>query len=68
MVFRVCLSTDFRSIWEAAGLTKNSKADVFNGISISIDPDILYVTGKQWDHMFKIKLLLPDDAPRQQLM
>jgi len=31
--------------------------DVFNGISVSDHPDILYVTGKKWDRMFKVKLL-----------
>jgi glutaminyl-peptide cyclotransferase len=36
---------------------RNTDADVFNGISVSEDPEILYVTGKRWDRMFKIKLL-----------
>jgi glutamine cyclotransferase len=33
-------------------------ADVLNGISISEDPDVLYITGKNWDRMFKIRLLV----------
>ena len=50
-------ATDFSHIWESANVTKNRHAEVFNGISISDDPDILYVTGKWWSNMFKIKLL-----------
>ena len=48
---------DFSTIWNAAGAEKNTKAEVFNGISVSNDPDVLYVTGKWWSKMFKIKLL-----------
>lgn len=48
---------DFSTIWEQAGLTRNEHAEVFNGIAVSEDPDILYVTGKWWSNMFKIKLL-----------
>jgi len=32
-------------------------ADVLNGISVTDDPDLIYVTGKNWDRMFKVKLL-----------
>lgn len=32
-------------------------ADVLNGISVSADPDVLYVTGKLWNRIFKLKLL-----------
>jgi glutamine cyclotransferase len=28
-----------------------------NGISISEDPDVLYITGKNWDRIYKIRLL-----------
>jgi glutamine cyclotransferase len=31
--------------------------NVFNGVSVSADPDLLYVTGKLWDRMFLIELL-----------
>ena len=56
--FLSCLSfIDFKDIWKTAGLTKNKHAEVFNGISISEHPDILYVTGKLSSNMFKIKLL-----------
>jgi glutaminyl-peptide cyclotransferase len=48
---------DFSSIWDTAGATRNSNAEVFNGIAVSNDPDVLYVTGKWWSNMFKIKLL-----------
>ena len=29
---------------------------VFNGISISKDDGVIYVTGKKWDRMFKVIL------------
>lgn len=48
---------DFSGIWDVAGEKANSKAEVFNGISVSDDPDVLYVTGKWWSKMFKVKLL-----------
>jgi glutaminyl-peptide cyclotransferase len=48
---------DFSTIWDQAGATRNDMAEVFNGISVSRDPDILYVTGKWWGNMFKLKLL-----------
>ena len=47
---------DMSQLWPAA--MRNAGADVFNGISISDDPDVLYVTGKQWAKMFRIKLLI----------
>lgn len=45
---------DFRPIFPK----RNPDADVFNGISVSDDPDVLYVTGKKWDRIFKVKLLV----------
>jgi len=38
---------------------RNERADSFNGVSISGDEDesIVYVSGKQWSHLFKVKLL-----------
>ena len=36
---------------------KRQNADVLNGISISDEEDVLYITGKFWDRMFKVKLL-----------
>jgi Glutamine cyclotransferase len=30
-------------------------ADVLNGISVSADPDLLYITGKYWDRMFLVR-------------
>uniref|UniRef100_A0A7S1UM59 Glutamine cyclotransferase n=1 Tax=Grammatophora oceanica TaxID=210454 RepID=A0A7S1UM59_9STRA len=44
---------------------KNPKANVFNGISITGNPDTLYVTGKKWNRMFEVRLLegkTPDEA------
>lgn len=32
------------------------KADVLNGISVSKEEGILYITGKKWDRMYKISL------------
>mmetsp|Transcript_25731 Transcript_25731/g.28775 ORF Transcript_25731/g.28775 Transcript_25731/m.28775 type:complete len:363 (+) Transcript_25731:475-1563(+) len=49
---------DFSDLWPKSE-RKSKKADVFNGISISADPNVLYVTGKLWDRMFSIELL-PD--------
>ena len=36
---------------------RNAGADVMNGISLSGHPDILYLTGKRWSKMFKVRLL-----------
>ena len=47
---------DFSELWPLSE-RKKEHADVFNGISVSADPDILYVTGKLWNRMFRIKLL-----------
>ena len=50
-------AVDFSTIWDEAGIEPNGQAEVFNGISVSSDPDVLYVTGKRWSNMFKVKLL-----------
>mmetsp|Transcript_19499 Transcript_19499/g.31365 ORF Transcript_19499/g.31365 Transcript_19499/m.31365 type:complete len:237 (-) Transcript_19499:98-808(-) len=47
---------DFATLWPKEDRAKHG-ADVFNGISVSEDPNVLYVTGKQWDRMFQIELL-----------
>lgn len=47
---------DMKTLWpenERLGVG----ADVLNGISVSEDPDILYVTGKNWNRMYQLKLL-----------
>lgn len=36
---------------------RNKGADCFNGISVSNDSSVLYVTGKKWNRMFAIELL-----------
>lgn len=46
---------DFSSLWPASD--RPSGTNVFNGISISDDDDILYVTGKKWNRMYKVRLL-----------
>lgn len=38
-----------------------SGAGVFNGISVSGEKGVIYVTGKNWDRMFKVKLLKKSD-------
>jgi len=44
---------DFKNLFPA----RNRGADCFNGISITENEDELWVTGKQWSKMFRIKLL-----------
>ena len=34
---------------------KKEGADVLNGISISKDEDVFYITGKKWNRMFRLK-------------
>uniref|UniRef100_A0A7R9WV78 Glutaminyl-peptide cyclotransferase n=1 Tax=Craspedostauros australis TaxID=1486917 RepID=A0A7R9WV78_9STRA len=46
---------DFSNLWPRAE-RKKAKANVLNGISVSEEEDTLYVTGKLWDRIFKIKL------------
>lgn len=46
---------DFSTLWPKSD--RPSGTDVFNGISVSEDPDVLYVTGKRWNRMYKVKLL-----------
>jgi glutamine cyclotransferase len=47
---------DFSSLWPKRE-RHSMGADVLNGISVSSDPDILFMTGKNWDRMFRVKLL-----------
>jgi glutamine cyclotransferase len=46
---------DFSNLWTEA---KNQKAqgNVLNGISSSSDPGVIYITGKKWESVYKIKL------------
>jgi glutamine cyclotransferase len=46
---------DFSSLWPTSDRPRGT--DVFNGISVSEDPNVLYVTGKKWNRMYKVKLL-----------
>lgn len=39
-----------------AKVTQHPKLDVLNGIAYKGEKDILYVTGKNWDKLFKIKI------------
>lgn len=47
---------DFNTLWDYDDRL-GSGADVLNGISVSEDPNILYVTGKNWNRMFRLRLL-----------
>jgi glutamine cyclotransferase len=48
--------SDFSMLWPNSE-RKTAHADVLNGISVSEDPDVLYVTGKLWNRIFKLRLL-----------
>ena len=37
---------------------RSDKADCFNGIALSDTPEELYVTGKYWPYMYRVKLLV----------
>lgn len=38
-------------------VTQHPKLDVLNGIAYNGEPNILYITGKNWDKLFKIEIL-----------
>jgi glutamine cyclotransferase len=38
-------------------VTQHAKLDVLNGIAYKGEPNILYVTGKNWDKLFKIRVV-----------
>lgn len=38
-------------------VTQHKDLDVLNGIAYKGEPDILYITGKNWDKLFKIKIV-----------
>jgi Glutamine cyclotransferase len=40
-------------------------ADVLNGISVSDQEDVLYVTGKNWDRMFKVRYVATIDRDQE---
>ena len=46
---------DFKGLKEL--VTQHSKLDVLNGIAYNGEPNILYITGKNWDKMFKIEII-----------
>eukprot|EP00934_Nitzschia_sp_Nitz4_P002645 Nitzschia sp. Nitz4//scaffold114_size70088//15314//16997//NITZ4_005971-RA/size70088-snap-gene-0.2-mRNA-1//1//CDS//3329533405//2635//frame0 len=48
---------DFRALYPKSERKGKGRGNVFNGISVSGDPSVLYVTGKLWDRMFKLRLL-----------
>ena len=57
------LSGHVTKVYDFAGLYKNRAdgSDSFNGISVSVetreDDRIVFVTGKQWPYVFKVRLL-----------
>ena len=38
-------------------VTQHSQLDVLNGIASNGEPNILYITGKNWDKLFKIEIM-----------
>ena len=48
------LTTDMSDIWPGNERSEHG-ADVLNGISVSEDSDLLYITGKKWDRMFLVR-------------
>lgn len=48
-------TTDFSTLWPKSDRRKHG-ADVFNGISVSDDDNVLYVTGKKWNRIWSVKL------------
>lgn len=38
-------------------VTQHPKLDVLNGIAYNGEPNILYITGKNWDKLFKIEII-----------
>ena len=38
-------------------VTQHDKLDVLNGIAYNGEPNILYITGKNWDKLFKIEII-----------
>ncbi|SRX55651.1 glutaminyl-peptide cyclotransferase [Aequorivita sp. CIP111184] len=39
-------------------VTQHPELDVLNGIAYNGEPNILYITGKNWDKLFKIEIIL----------
>ena len=45
---------DFTELWSGQERSQQG-ADVLNGISVSSDPDLIYLTGKYWDRTFLVQ-------------
>ena len=43
-------------VYNFAALNNEQKHDVFNGVSVTDEKHIFYVTGKNWSKFFKIEL------------
>jgi Glutamine cyclotransferase len=43
-------------------------ADVLNGISVSDQEDVLYITGKYWDRMFKVRYVATIDRDQGNIL
>lgn len=39
-------------------VTQHPELDVLNGIAYNDEPNILYITGKNWDKLFKVEIIL----------
>lgn len=48
---------DFTGLWNRKA-RKKAGAEVLNGISVSEEEDVIYMTGKYWDRMFRIRYVL----------
>ena len=61
VLIRIDPTTGFvQKVYKFSGLYRNRtlKADCFNGIALTDTPGELYVTGKWWPHMYRVKLLV----------
>jgi len=45
---------DFTELWNGHDRTR-AGANVLNGISVSEDPDVLYITGKYWNRAYLVQ-------------
>lgn len=50
-------SYDFSALWPKG--ERNGGSDVFNGISVTDVENELWVTGKKWANLYRIKIRLP---------
>jgi glutamine cyclotransferase len=69
VILRIDLNTGHViTVYDLATLYENRSAgaDVLNGIAITDEPNVVWVTGKLWPHMYKIRLIEPKTRPMVQ--